>query len=81
MLMSTKKSAKIGRYLNTFTTEGFSETRPFMHLSKHRVNNFRNAGALRLIFFFFSKCSKFNVHSKNAMKNSEKVFSFSDNCI
>ena len=53
MLMSTKKSAKIGRYLNTFTTEGFSETRPFMHLSKHRVNNFRNAGALRLIFFFF----------------------------
>ena len=55
MLMSTKKSAKIGRYLNTFTTEGFSETRPFMHLSKHRVNNFRNAGALRLIFFFFFK--------------------------
>ena len=21
--------------INTFTTEGFSETRPFMHLSKH----------------------------------------------
>ena len=28
-----------------------------------------------------SKCSKFNVDSKNAMKNLKKVFGFSDNCI
>ena len=30
---------------------------------------------------FVSKCSKFNVDSKNAIKNWQKVFDFSDNCI
>ena len=32
-------------------------------------------------FFFFSKCSKFDAESKNAMKIVENVFSFEDNCI
>ena len=31
--------------------------------------------------FFFSKCSKFNVDSKNAIKNQENVFGFADTCI
>ena len=30
---------------------------------------------------FFWKCSKFNVESKNAEKNPEKIFSFRDKCI
>ena len=30
---------------------------------------------------FVSKCSKFNVDSKNAIKNSQKTFGFSDNYI
>ena len=34
---------------------------------------------MRLIFCL--KCSKFNVDSKNAIKNQEKVISFTDNCI
>ena len=32
-------------------------------------------------YFFFSKCLKFNVDFKNAIKILEKAFSFSDNCI
>ena len=43
------------------------------------VNNFRNTLGMR--FIFFGKCSKFNAHSKNAIKDPEKVFSFSDNWI
>ena len=31
--------------------------------------------------YFFSKCPRFNLSLKNAAKNSEKVFSFWDNCI
>ena len=30
---------------------------------------------------FFWKCSEFNAYSKNAEKNSEKIFSFWDKCI
>ena len=30
---------------------------------------------------FFAKCLKFNVDFKNAKKNGDKVFYFSDNCI
>ena len=31
--------------------------------------------------FYFSKCSKSNVDSKNAIKNYKKSLVFSDNCI
>ena len=34
---------------------------------------------MRVIYFW--KCSKFDVDLKNAIKNSEKVFCFSDKCI
>ena len=33
------------------------------------------------LFFFFQKCSKFNVDPKNAMKKQQKAFGFWDNCI
>ena len=36
---------------------------------------------MRLIFVSFSKCSKFHAKSKDAIKISENVFSFEDNCI
>ena len=38
------------------------------------VYNFKNIS-------FYWKCSKFNLHFKNAEKNSEKVFPFRLNCI
>ena len=40
------------------------------------VNNFRNTEAMRLIYFYFSKCSKFNVDSKNAIKIDKKFLIF-----
>ena len=65
-----------------FTAEEFSETRPFMHLSKHV---FRSQWLQKYLsyeaFLFFSKCLKFNVDSKNAIKSWEKVFDFSDKYI
>ena len=55
---------------NTFTAKGFSETRPLMHLSKHV---FRSQELQKYLSYeaqvFFSKCSKFNVDSKNVIKN------------
>ena len=38
------------------------------------VNNFRNTRAMRLSVF--SKCSKFNVDTNDAIKNEENPFSF-----
>ena len=43
------------------------------------ICNFGNTLAMRVIFSW--KCSKFYRHFKNAEKNSEKAFSFLDNCI
>ena len=31
--------------------------------------------------YFFSKCSKYHAHFRNAIKNREKVFRFSDNSV
>ena len=55
--------------------------RTFWHLSNHvfGVGNFGNTKAMRTSFF--SKCLKFNIDFKNAVKISEKVFCFSDNLI
>ena len=36
---------------------------------------------LKLWDSFFSKCSKFNEYSKNAMKMQKNIFNFFDNCI
>ena len=54
------------------TAEGFSETRPFMHLSNH-------------VFWSqqFQKYLSYETHfpSKNAIKIKQNVFNFLDNCI
>ena len=67
------------------TTEWFSEIGPFMHLSNHV---FRSLWDSFFIFYFlfvylfiFSKCWKFNVSSKNTIKNQQNVFRFLDNYI
>ena len=44
------------------------------------VNNFWNTWEL-WGSFVFQKCLKSNVDSKNALRKTEKVFGFSDNCI
>ena len=74
MLINNQSIFCIELLFNAFTTEGFSITRPFMHLSKHVFQTITSAmkqyvqkWAMRLIFV--SKYSKFNVHSKNAIKN------------
>ena len=36
---------------------------------------------MRLISFFFWKCSKFNLDSKNEIKMRQKIYCFSYNCI
>ena len=43
------------------------------------VGNFGKWYPIRV--FFFRKCAKFNADSKNAQKNSEKMFCFWDKCI
>ena len=75
---------QIPTVLGTFTmllVEGFSQTRPFRHLSNHifRVGNFANTKAMRVIFF--SKYSKFQLDFKKEGKILRKTFCFSDNCI
>ena len=45
------------------------------------VFNFRNKVAMTIIFFFFWKCLKFDVDSRKGLKEREKNFGFSDNCI
>ena len=47
--------------------------------SSFAVRNLGNKSAMR--FFFFGKCSKFNVDFKNAKKNWEKISIFWDNRI
>ena len=69
------------RQFNMFTTKGFSETRPFVHLSKQVLWSQQVQKYLSYEAHFFSKCSKFNVDSKYAIKNWQKVFRFSYNCI
>ena len=55
--------------------EGFSETRPFIHLSKHVFHSQLFQKYLSYeAFFFFSKCSKFNVQSKTAIEIEKKFF-------
>ena len=44
------------------------------------VCNFGNTLAMTIIFFF-SKCLKLELDSRNGIKNSEKVFCLSDNFI
>ena len=59
-----------------------SQTQVFRYLSKHvfRGRYFRKCKSYEGHFFFL-KWWKFNGDSKNAEKNSEKMFGFSDNCI
>ena len=77
-------SCRFQQCLGTFVIlldEASSETRFFRHLCNNafRVRNFGNTKSMKVIFF--SKCWKFNVNLKNAAKNWEKHFCFSDNCI
>ena len=65
---------------NTFTAEGFSETRPFMHLSKYAFQSI-TPEILKPGGSIFSECLKFNVDSKNGIKMQQNIFGFSDNCI
>ena len=72
------------QWFGTFTlflVEGFSEMVLFRHLSNHvfGVRNFGNTKPMRVILFF--KTFKFEIDFKNADKNREKFFSFSDNSI
>ena len=59
---------------NMFTMEGFSEIRPFIHLSKHVFHSQLFQKYLSYEAYFFSKCSKFNVHSKTAIEIEKKFF-------
>ena len=61
--------------------EASCETRLFRHLSDHDfgVGNFGNTKALRVLFFL--KAFKISDRFQKCTKNSEKVFSFWDNCI
>ena len=52
-----------------------------MHLSKRVSQSQKLQKYLSYETHFFSKCSNFNVDFKTAIKSSEKVFSFSDNCL
>ena len=66
---SQRNTHKICSVLNTFTAKGFSETRPFMYLGKHVFRSQELQKYLSNEAHFFSKYSKFNVDSKNAIKN------------
>ena len=61
--------------------EGSSETGLFRNVCVYvfEVRNFVKTKSMRVIFF--SKCSNFHEHFKNAAKNLEKGFSFWDNGI
>ena len=73
---------RLKKHNNKFTAERFSEPRPLIHSSKHL---FRSQQLRKYLSyeadFFFSKCSKFNLDSKNAIKMRQKFFGHSDNCI
>ena len=78
-------SLRLNRCFGLFTmtpVERFSQTGVFRHLSKHV---FRGRQFQKCITYdghlFFWKCSKFNADSRNAKKNSEKMFCFWDKCI
>ena len=62
--------------------ERSSQTGVFRHLSKHVFlgRQFRKYISYEGHLFFW-KCSKFNADSRNAKKNSEKIFCFWDKCI
>ena len=84
MKMITVLWCRFQQCLGTFIMlllEGSSETGIFRHLSDYvfAVRNFENTISMKVIFFF--KISKFNLDFGNGAGNSEKVFSFWDNCI
>ena len=84
MNMITVLWCRFQQSLGTFTilfVETSSETGLIRHLSDYvfRVRSFGNTKAVRIIFF--SKSSKFKLDFRNAAKNLEKFFSFSDNWI
>ena len=68
------------RPLSTFTSKGCSETGAFGFSSSTYfwINNSRNNEGMKVIFL--KKRSKFYVDFKNAIKVSENVFGFEDNC-
>ena len=63
-------------FLNKFTAEGFSETRPFMHLSNRDFWSQQLQKYLSYEAHFFSNCSKLNIDSKNAIEMQQNVFWF-----
>ena len=76
-------SLRLNQWFGPFTmspAKGSSQTGPLcIYLSTSFVfGNFGNTSAFTVIFFW--KCSKFEADSKNAEKNSEKMFSFWDKC-
>ena len=62
-----------------FLVETSSERRLFRHWSDYvlRVSEIQKLWGSS----FFSKCLKFNLDFRNAVKDSEKLFYFWDNCI
>ena len=75
------KIESVFRSLYHVPYETSSETGVFRHLSKHvfRAQEFRKYRIYE--GHLFTKCSKFNADSKNAEKNSKKMFCFWDKCI
>ena len=77
-------SLRLNQCFGSFTIlpiEGSSEPGLFRHLSNHI---FWTPSFPKYISYgdhLFWKCSKFDVDLKNAQKNSQKPFCFSDKCI
>ena len=72
------------QFLGTFTmllVEGFSQTRPFRHLSNHISESVISQIQKLWGSSFFSKYSKFQLDFKKEGKILRKMLCFSDNCI
>ena len=77
-------SLRLNQCFTTFTmspVEGFSQMGAFRHLSKPVFRGRQFGKYINYEGIFFRKCSKFNADSKNAEKNTEKMFCFWDKCI
>ena len=63
------------------TVHKCSDTGLFRHLSNPAFFNLKLQKQITSELIFFSKYSKFCADFRNAEKNSENIFRFSDNCI
>ena len=65
---------------DTLSAEEFSETKAFLNLSNHVSWSQELQKYLSYEAKFFSKCLKFKVDFKNAVKMQLNDFGFTDNC-